>query len=178
MLKFSYVLQTKGILLLKKPQVKSEKEVFGHFRLDTSGDYSNFNYTSRNFGIIDVPPPRIRKLWAYFHHLKKQRDDYIIVTRNRVKFDLSLADSTLGEYLNETRKYRHCWTSLGKFQEFCTCADGQIMVIFRGFSVTSYGDIVNNTSELHGSIYRTCAKYAENHEEGYLKYAIKPLEPT
>lgn len=119
--------------------------------VDHSQDFSNFTTTQRNRSNIDRLPPRVKKFWDYLHTLRKSNMSFIIISRERACFDLGIKDSTLDDYIVNTKHYKHFWTSVGNFINLSTIYGGYIMVIFAGYR---YRDIHQTGEEVGPAVSR------------------------
>lgn len=120
-------------------------------------DYTNYRHTDRTQR-IDKLPNRLYKFWHYLRSIATHKDNFIIVSRERICYDLDIKDTTLTDYVVGTQAYAHMWQTLGGFMHFATIYGGNILVIYNQINVKEYG-FNFKTDRIRGSMLDTTDKY-------------------
>ena len=132
----------------------------------TSIDYSEFSVTSRSTKRPDQLPNRIARFWLYLNSQRSNKDFYLMISRDRVLFDLNIKDSTLQDWINGTNNYKHMWSTQGGFINFSTLYGGNILVVFAGYSNDRSGNLQPRFDRMRGSILELTPKMVKAREAG------------
>ena len=132
----------------------------------TSIDYSEFSVTPRSTKRPDQLPNRIARFWLYLNSQRSNKDFYLMISRERVLFDLNIKDSTLQDWINGTNNYKHMWTTQGGFINFSTLYGGNILIVFAGYSNDRSGTLQPRFDRMRGSILELTPKMIKAREAG------------
>ena len=143
----------------------------------TSIDYSEFSVTPRSTKRPDQLPNRIARFWLYLNSQRSNKDFYLMISRERVLFDLNIKDSTLQDWINGTNNYKHMWSTQGGFINFSTLYGGNILVVFAGYANNREGNLTPRLDRMRGSILELTDKMIKARESGK-DLILEKEEPT
>ena len=132
----------------------------------TSIDYSEFSVTPRSTKRPDQLPNRIARFWLYLNSQRSNKDFFLMISRDRVLFDLNIKDSTLQDWINGTNNYKHMWLVQGGFINFSTLYGGNILVVFAGYANNREGNLTPRLDRMRGSILELTDKMVKARESG------------
>lgn len=124
---------------------------------EISTNYQNYKQTERTQR-IDKLPNRLYKFWHYLRSIATHKDNFIIVSRERICYDLEIKDTTLTDYIVGTQTYEHMWSTLGGFLHFSTIYGGNVLVIYNQINKNEEG-FKFKTDRIRGSMLDTTDKY-------------------
>ena len=131
-----------------------------------STNYEDFSVTPRSTKRPDQLPNRIARFWLYLNSQRSNKDFYLMISRERVLFDLNIKDSTLQDWINGTNNYKHMWSTQGGFINFSTLYGGNILVVFAGYSNDRSGNLQPRFDRMRGSILELTPKMVKAREAG------------
>ena len=129
-------------------------------------NYEDFSVTPRSTKRPDQLPNRIARFWLYLNSQRSNKDYYLMISRDRVLFDLNIKDSTLQDWINGTNNYKHMWSTQGGFINFSTLYGGNIIVVFAGYSNDRSGTLQPRFDRMRGSILELTPKMVKAREAG------------
>ena len=122
----------------------------------------NYKQTERTQR-IDKLPNRLYKFWHYLRTIGSHKDNFLIVSRERVCYDLAIKDTTLTDYIVGTQSYNHMWEDVGGFLHFGTVYGGNLLIIYSQINVDEDG-FEFKIDRLKGSMLDLTAKYKKEQD--------------